>query len=142
VGKSRIPFSKSNQEKHMVKNSNSIRWSCTVGINEGYDLTSQKSMPLDDFVKIYMDIAIEIFEETGTYISAVVTPSRTIYNSDWGCPQEGEFSYTISGFCNPEFSTEEEFRMALNAMICKLKERLNQCTALLEILPTELIYYS
>lgn len=119
---------------------NTIRWSCTVGVNAGYDLDTQANMAIEQFTEIYQKVAAQVYETTGVYISAVITPSRVVYHSEWGCPADGEFSYTISGSCNREFTTPEEYHKALFVLANRLKEALHQSTLLLEIVPARLIY--
>ena len=119
---------------------NTIRWTCTTGVKGGYDLKEQTYMPIACITSLYQGIAAQVYEQTGIYISAVIIPSRTVYHSEWGCPAEGEFSYTFSGSCNTEYSTVEEYEAALLILIEKLKGVLQQSTLLLEIVPAHLVY--
>ena len=117
-----------------------IRWSCTAGVNSGYDLATQEDVPLEYITELYQNIAAQVYEQTGIYISAVITSSQTVYHSEWGCPAVGEFTYTFSGSCNPEFADPEKFKNALLIMAEKLKDALKQKTLLIEIIPAHLIY--
>ncbi len=119
-----------------------VKWSCTVGINSGYELNDQKNMPVDEIAGIYLEIAEEIRQETGVYISAVISESRLLYSPEWGCPKEGEYSYTLSGSCNLNFSKPEPYLEALEKVMQKLKKRLKQKTLLVEIYPAKLNYYT
>jgi len=119
---------------------NSIRWVCTAGVNRGYDLSNQEEMPIEAITSLYQKIAAQVYDETGVYISAVITPSRIVYHSEWGCPEEGEISYTFSGSCNTEFTTVDKYKNALMCVMQKLKEALQQVTLLLEIVPAQLVY--
>ena len=119
---------------------NTICWKCTIGVNGGYELEDQIKMPMEDITEIYLKTAEEVRAETGVYISAVISESRTLYSPEWGCPEEGEYSYTLSGSCNPAFAKQEEYLHALNMIAKLLKERLKQSTLLLEISPANLIY--
>lgn len=118
-----------------------FRWVCTIGTNQGYDLRNQKRMPADEMSAVYQEAAAGVMEETGVYISAVMTKSRTIYSHEWGCPPEGEYSYIFSGSCNLEFSDPEPYRKALRKLVLCLKRELKQATVLLEIIPEELEYF-
>lgn len=118
-----------------------IRWTCTAGVNSGYDLQMQEQLPMERITAMYQDIAAEVYEATGVYISAVIVPSRIAYHSEWGCPAEGEIAYTFSGSCNIEFSTVEDYKNALMILAEKLKEALHQTTLLLEIVPAHLEYF-
>ena len=119
---------------------NTICWKITIGVNSGYDLEEQVKMPMKDITEIYLKTAEEVCAKTGVYISAVISESRTLYSPEWGCPEEGEYSYTLSGGCNPAFAKQEEYLKALNMIAKLLKERLKQSTLLLEISPANLIY--
>lgn len=119
---------------------NTIRWSCTVGVNAGYDLDTQTNMAIEHLTELYQKVASQVYEMTGVYISAVIMPSRVVYHSEWGCPVNGEFSYTISGSCNREFATPEEYQEALLVLADRLKQVLHQTTLLIEVVPSRLIY--
>ena len=120
---------------------NSVKWMCTVGVNSGYNLEDQQKMPVEQLTSLYLKIADDVMQQTGVYISAVVAKSRTLYSPAWGCPESGEFSYTLSGSCNPEFAKKEEYLSALEVVVKKLKTELKQSTLLLEIVPVHLQYY-
>ena len=120
---------------------NTIRWTCTAGVNSGYDLQQQENLPIERITAMFQEIAAQVYETTGVYISAVIVPSRIVYHSEWGCPAEGEIAYTFSGSCNREFSTVENYRNALMILTEKLKEALHQTTLLLEIVPAQLEYF-
>lgn len=117
-----------------------IRWSCTTGVNSGYELENQRQISEEDFAAIYQETAREVYEETGTYISAVINPARFVYHEDWGCPAGGEYGYMMTGSCNPAFSDKEAYLAALKLLIGRLKEKLGQKTMLLEIMPASVLY--
>ena len=119
---------------------NTLKWSCTVGVNSGYDLGEQKKMSMEEITSIYMNIANEVYKETNIYISAVVQESRVLYNSDWGCPSGGEYAYTFTGSCNPEFAEVDRYLAALKLVEEELKIRLKQSTILMEFTPAHLDY--
>ena len=120
----------------------SFRWSCVIGVNGGYDLENQKSVSEDEFAYRYGKLARKVYEDTGVYISAVITLSRVVYHEDWGCPKSGEYSFTLSGCCNPAFSNTQEYLSALKELAQLLKEEWDQTTLLLEIMPASVIYLS
>lgn len=117
-----------------------IRWSCTTGVNSGYELENQRQISEEDFAAIYQETAREVYEETGTYISAVINQARFVYHEDWGCPAGGEYGYMMTGSCNPAFSDKEAYLAALKLLIGRLKEKLGQKTMLLEIMPASVLY--
>ena len=118
-----------------------IRWTCTAGVNSGYDLQMQEQLPIEHITAMYQKIAAQVYETTGVYISAVIVPSRIVYHSEWGCPAEGEIGYTFSGSCNTAFSKVEDYKNALMILAEMLKEALHQTTLLLEIVPAHLEYF-
>lgn len=120
---------------------NSFIWSCVIGVNSGYNLENQKMVSEDEFAIRYGKVARKVYEETGVYISAVITRSRILYHEEWGCPQNGEYSYTVSGCCNPAFSDPEEYLAVLKKIAQMLKQEWNQTTLLLEIIPSSAIYF-
>lgn len=120
---------------------NSISWTITTGIKSGYELDSQQKPDLDDAAHTYQVLADETLTETGVYISAVITSSRTVYNKAWGCPEDGEYTITFSGTCNPTFSKPEQYLKALHILAERIKRNFHQATLLLEIVPVHLEYF-
>lgn len=120
---------------------NTFRWSVTVGINSGYQLENQEDIGLDAFVSEFQCITERIQEKTGIYITGVVVPSRTVYSQKFGCPKNGEYSYTISGSCNPKFASPSPYMDALRLTVTELKKKFAQATILLEIVPAHLEYF-
>lgn len=55
------------------------------------------------------------------YVPAVVSASRAVYLADWGCPDGGEPTVTITGQRNPEFNREST---AWRAAVLRIAERL------------------
>lgn len=117
-----------------------FKWSCTVGTNSGYDLSEQRIMSEEEFIGRYQKVAELIEKKHKVYITATITSSRTIYKAEWGCPKEGEFTYTLSGSCNPVFSDVEKYKSALVELIGELRKEFDQSTLLLEMVPAEVIY--
>lgn len=118
----------------------SFRWSCVIGVNGGYDLEDQKTVSEDEFASRYGKLARKVYEDTGVYISAVISRSRVVYHEEWGCPKNGEYSFTLSGCCNPVFSDTQKYLSALKMLAQSLKEEWDQTTLLLEIMPASVIY--
>lgn len=119
---------------------NSFKWSCVIGTTGGFDLEDQATISEDVFASTYSRLAQEVYEKTGVYVSAVITRSRVVYHEDWGCPKTGEYSFTLSGSCNPAFSEPAGYMAALKELAECLKEEWNQTTLLLEITPASVIY--
>ena len=119
---------------------NSFRWSCTIGTTGGFELEDQKTVSEDMFASSYSRLAQSVYEKTGIYVSAVITRSRVVYHEDWGCPKTGEYSFTLSGSCNPAFSEPAGYLAALKELAKDLREEWKQTTLLLEITPSSVIY--
>ena len=86
-----------------------LRFEIVTGINKGYFHTNSQSESLDLVGEIWQKIAKEEFEKNNIYISAVIKPSKTIYNEEWGCPQKGEETVVLTG-------AEPQHRMYLNVL--------------------------
>lgn len=82
---------------------------------------------------IYREIA-DILEETAKtqeyYISFVISPTKTIYKEEWGCPgPEGERTITLECVANPEFITDlEVWKECVLNCIKSIKAAFNQST--------------
>ena len=117
-----------------------IKWMMTIGITPGYTGINSKEFTKDELAETYRRLAAEVEEETSVYISCVFYESRTVYKAEWGCPSEGEKTYTLTGCCNTEFSDLETYSEALKKMAEKLKKCFKQSTVLLEVMPMMSIY--
>lgn len=116
-----------------------VKFVSTIGIMEGYGHNNNGETK--DFNSLYQEVAKKIFQETNIYISAVSVQSKTLYNTEWGCPKGGEDTYTISGVANPEFITDmEQYKETVRKVILKLKEELKQSTVTLEFIEVEIEY--
>lgn len=113
-----------------------------IGVYEGYGHNNAGNAA--DFGALLQKICGETMEVTGIYPSFVVSPTKTIYHTDWGCPVGGEDTFDISATFNPLFApagkTQEEafelFRTAAMYAIRKLKKELRQTTV--SVLETEI----
>ena len=119
---------------------NSIKWTITLGVESGYELEDQQQVPVDEVVMRYQKVADLVEGKTGVYISSVINPSRTIYKAEWGCPKGGEYTYSLSGSCNPTFSDVEKYKDALLLLVKELRAEFKQSTLLLEMVPAEVYY--
>ncbi|MCR5324959.1 MAG: hypothetical protein K6E85_17010 [Lachnospiraceae bacterium] len=119
----------------------SVKWSITIGVNPGYNNKTQEYIPDDEFATACRKIAQEVEDETSVYISCVFYRSRVVYKTEWGCPEEGEFTNTLTGSCNPEFCKDiDKYIEAVEMFAKKLKEEYKQSTILLEIVPMNAMY--
>lgn len=121
---------------------NSIHWTVTIGTNPGFDLENQQIMDYGKFVALFQRISEEEKNKSGVWITAVVTPSRLAYRHSAGCPIGGEYAYTLTGSCNTEFATVDDYVPALKRVLAKSKDELGQVTFTLEIIPAHLVFYN
>lgn len=120
---------------------NTVSWKVSFGVNQGYDLDSQKDVGMAAFNAVFHRVMETIAADTGIYVTGVVTSSRTVYSQQWGCPAEGEITYTVQGSCNPEFAKVDDYLPALYAWVDAMRKELKQSTALVEVVPTMVRYF-
>lgn len=107
-----------------MNNKNTITMSATFGINKGYFHQNESNV---DFTSILQDTIIEVFDETGVYLSFVVHETKTVYNEEFGCPRGGEVTKTIESFCNKEYEDDTgKWMKASILLVNKMKEKLEQ----------------
>lgn len=125
----------------MLKLKNTKTFKIVTGVTEGYFHTNNAQKNIKEISELWKSIALQTMEQTGLYISAVITPSKTVYNTEWGCPIGGEDTFTITGVANPEF-TEDINKWIESVGICaeKMKKQLKQSTVTIEIYNTQLAY--
>ncbi|MCS4466843.1 hypothetical protein JTS99_12575 [Clostridium botulinum] len=85
-----------------------LRFEIVSGVNKGYFHTNSQSESLDLVGGIWQKIAKEEFEKSNIYVSAVIKPSKTVYNQEWGCPENGEETVVLTGVANEEFVDDIE----------------------------------
>ena len=113
-----------------------IKFSAEIGVNEGYnvDENQKETLGIEAIGKLVQEKADTIYESDGfykgIYISTVVDgPDRTIYRSEWGCPEGGELTYNISGTANPTFGVDPvAWKIAALALVNKMRTALKQTT--------------
>jgi len=76
----------------------------------------------------------------GTYIGAVITPAKTVYHLDWGCPVGGENTVLITGESNPEYTQLEAYKAAVVETLRQTALALGQSTTQLCFLEAEFEY--
>lgn len=119
-----------------------LRFEIVSGVNKGYFHTNKQSESLDLVGSIWQKIAKEEFEISGIYVSAVIKVSKTIYNEEWGCPQNGEETVVLTGVANKEFVDDiEKWKDAVIKLAKQLKNQLKQSTLTCEFMTTELHYF-
>ena len=120
--------------------SESVKWFISLGVNSGYELENQQLISVEEVVTRYQKVAEHVEKTHGIYFSAVISQSRTIYKKEWGCPEGGEYTYTLSGSCNPVFSDVKKYKETLSVLVSELRKEFRQSTLLLEVIPAEVYY--
>jgi hypothetical protein len=113
----------------------------TIGTVPGCDIQESAGLSEAAFISLYQSCAESVFESTGVYISANVSPARAVYRAEWGCPASGEPVFELRGVRNPMFCEKAPYFDALRMLTERLKAALKQSTAYLEYAPTRFDYY-
>lgn len=112
-----------------------------TGITPGYFHQNGESKNAEQISELWKEIALNVMNNTGLYISGVIQSSKTVYNTEWGCPEGGEDTFTITGQANPEFTSDLDKWLEAVAMCAqKLKHKLKQTTLTMEIFDEQLAY--
>lgn len=109
----------------------------TLGINKGYDHNNEC---VTDFEADYQAIATDIYNQTGIYVSGVITPAKVVYNVDWGCPMDGEDIYVIKGVNNTQFVKPTDYKEAVAMLIENLATAFEQSTVTTTWSTVDMIY--
>ncbi|MDU1320986.1 MAG: hypothetical protein E6931_05680 [Clostridium botulinum] len=118
-----------------------LRFEIVSGVNKGYFHTNSQSESLDLVGGIWQKIAKEEFEKSNIYVSAVIKPSKTVYNQEWGCPENGEETVVLTGVANEEFVDDiEKWKDTVIKLAKELKNQMKQSTLTCEFIETELHY--
>lgn len=118
-----------------------IRFSASLGVIAGY---GHKNVTDTSAVEIagtaWQRAAAEVFKKTGVYAGAVITPARTVYHKDWGCPVGGEVTVGVTGECNPLFTDQTVYKTTVIAVLKKTAKKLKQSTTQLTFVECEFEY--
>lgn len=116
-----------------------ISW--VLGVQAGYqNINSGRDKELSSRIKI-QELALELYKETGIYISTVVKSVEVIYNEDWGCPRSGEFCLEISTVYNPIYKIDaKKWKNTALKFANILKKEFGQETLTIEIKEIGLVY--
>lgn len=114
----------------------------TIGVTEGYFHNNEEYLDnTDTFVSLLKTCASKIEEKYGVYISLNFMPSTTVYKEEWGCPYNGENTYTLSAIRNPVFNPDvKEWKKAAVALVKLLKSKLKQSTVIVEFSQVDMMY--
>ena len=107
---------------------NTVRCTAVLGVNKEYTLEEFAERLMRDLESIYHNNADRDF------ISFNVLASKTCYREEWGCPREGETTFSLEAVANPIFVEDiDENRMPELERECKSISRLINRSHLAEI---------
>lgn len=113
----------------------------TIGINPGYFHNNTAQENLVQFNNLYMKVAAEVLEQTGIYISAVSTESKCLYHREWGCPDGGEETFSVTATRNPKFCPDSNnWVNSVVEVVKRLKAELKQSTVTIEFSKVQILY--
>lgn len=87
--------------------------------------------------------ASRVFAETGTYVSAIITPAVVVYAQEWGCPTCGEPIVTITGEFNPTYMNYSQiltWKGHVIRVVEAVAKELRQSTAQLTFKECDFVY--
>lgn len=118
------------------------KFTAVIGVIPGYFHGNDVEQNMSNYVgRAWQLYAEAVFRRRGIYVSAVIKPCITVYNTEWGCPEGGELTVEITGVRNPEFVQDSElYKISVTAVIKCLKELLKQSTVTLEFSTTKVMY--
>jgi len=122
-----------------------IKFEVVIGIVAGYDASASYIRPEDaqkKVAQVWQEVAQFVFEKTGTYISANIRPTATVYSQEWGCPKGGEATAMVSGEANPAFIENiDSWKHAVRTVVKHVQNRLKQSTVALTFQEVENLFY-
>lgn len=112
----------------------------TIGVTEGYFHNNENANI--NFIHLVDKCSREVEELTGIYISFNIIPTITLYKTEWGCPEGGEKTYTISAVRNPKFNDDKDkWKDSCTDVMLKLKNELKQSTVMSEFSEIQVRYW-
>lgn len=107
-----------------------MKFTATVGVVEGYHHKNEgTNNALKVVSNLWQEIAKNVLDGCGVYVSAILSTSVTVYHTDWGCPVGGEETVTLVGEANPAFTVDmTAWKEAVIAIVKELKVALKQST--------------
>lgn len=105
---------------------NTIKIEATIGVNAGYN---HENKDVDDFYKIVMDCIELCYSKKGVAVSFVINKSITCYRKEFGCPDNGEITYTLSTVMNPFFQSDKlKYLDVAEYILYEISQYYNQST--------------
>lgn len=103
----------------------------SLGVMAGYGHSNAAVTDTNAVViagKAWQQAAAAVMKKTGVYVGAVISPARTVYHTDWGCPVGGEITVAITGECNPAYTELTAYKTAVLAVLKRTAKKLGQST--------------
>lgn len=117
-----------------------IKFFASLGVVAGYGHDNVAIAPEQTAGEAWQKAAAAVMAASGTYVGAVITPARTVYHTDWGCPVGGEKTVGITGECNPEYTELAAYKAAVIETLKQTALALGQSTTQLCFLEAEFEY--
>lgn len=117
-----------------------IKFFASLGVVAGYghDNTNEPAEKIAG--SAWQTAAAAVMAASGTYVGAVITPSKTVYHTDWGCPVGGEDTVLITGECNPQYTKLADYKSAVVETLRQTALALSQSTTQICFLEAEFEY--
>ena len=120
-------------------------FNAVIGVISGYQgeecLKQFSQMKGNELAIAWQEEALKEMNYSGIYVSTIINESKSLYNTEWGCPIGGEPTYTLEGSRNPQFcKDEEEWKDAVRRVVKAVKGRFNQTTVTLNFREIEQEY--
>lgn len=107
----------------------SIKFFANMGVVPGYGHNNvTEANALDIVGQAWQEAAGHIYSTKNIYITAVLSPARTVYHPDWGCPKNGEITVTITGECNPKYTEPKTYKETVTEVVTLVAKKLQQQT--------------
>lgn len=116
-----------------------IQFFASLGYISGYH-HNNKSAENNTVVLLWQEHAAAVYAETGIYIGAVISPAKTVYHKDWGCPDGGEDTVSITGTCNPTYTDLEKFKENVIEVLTRMAKSLKQSTSQVSFVEADFTY--
>ena len=120
-----------------------IKFFASLGVVGGYGhnnvaITDANAVAIAG--KAWQQAAGAVMKKYGTYVGAVISPARTVYHKDWGCPVGGEITVAITGECNPVYTDLTAYKAAVLKVLKRTAKKLGQSTTQLTFSEVEFEY--
>lgn len=112
----------------------------TIGVTDGYFHNNENINV--NFIEIVDKCAREAEKIFDIYIAFNIVPTITLYKTEWGCPDDGEMTYTLSAIRNPHFNDSSmNWQSCCKNIVSRLKTTLNQSTVTGEFSEVDIKYW-